>query len=141
MSRLTLLLVLACACDPSTADSGAPDDFIEPTGIDCGQVESCDNTGVSEGADADALSCILDAADACEAAYATATQTTIEGDPITTTWQVAPDGAGGCEIQVTVDMTQDAFGGGYGYSTCGSLASAPDTCPTLAGDGCETIEP
>lgn len=141
MSRLSLLFVLVCACDPSATEGDKPDTFIEPTGADCGEVETCGNTGLSESSDAEALSCILDAAAACEAAYATATQTTIEGDPITTTWQVAPDGAGGCEVQVTVDMTQDTYGGGYDFTRCETLTTEPDTCPTLTTEGCETVEP
>ena len=139
MSRFSSIpsaFLLLSACDP-VIGSDAPAGFIVPTGTSCGLVETCDAEGESDGPDVDARDCLVNAAASCEAAYATIVQYTIEGGPITATWQVAPDGAGGCEIQVTTDMTQDPYRGeDYAWSTCSTITVRDDTCPSMGSDDC-----
>lgn len=138
MRRLPLPLILstlsACLIDPEVRLPDSP--FEDPAGTDCGDVDVCSVDG-SAGLDADAQRCILDAADACDEAYARWQEISIEGDPITLTVQVRAD----CSVELTVDSTQDSFAGApYAWFTCAAL-SASDACPGLAAEECVEREP
>ena len=60
----------------------------------------------------DALECLADGG--AGGAELMVTAPTVEGDPIVTYYRALPGGG----IEVFTDMTQDAFGGGWGYDLC-----------------------
>lgn len=133
---LTLATCLFAACDllKPTVETESP--FDDLAGDDCGLLDSCSSDGSSlEDGATDGLSCILAAAEACEEAHSTWVEYSIEGDPITFTAQVRDD----CTVELTIDSTEDEYGGApFAWYTCTSLAEA-DTCPGLSTETCEEV--
>ena len=114
----SLAVLSGCVAGPATAggESG-PDAFRERA-----ELPSCGSVILGQGEEipADAAACLADAgADGAELAL---TRPTVEGDPVTEYYRVLP--SGGWEIYV--DMTRDAFGGGWWFNECPDAASIAD---------------
>jgi hypothetical protein len=85
---------------------------------------------------ADDRSCLLASFTACTPASFFNQQSTIEGDPITTSAKVQKKAQGGCELMVVVDNSKDKFGDGLvSELVCTKLAFSDDRS-YLKASGC-----
>ena len=86
----------------------------------------------------EARQCFWEAYQAGREAEFVSTRPTVEGDPFTVTLRVL----GPSRVEIFIDATRDAYGGGWHRLTCGSLAlsDSPQPIPDFVwGDGCETV--
>lgn len=107
---LATLACAGCAAGPGAPSGGpTPDSFHgrEPL-PSCGRV----TLGQGEDIPSDAATCLAQAGP--EGAEFALTRPTVEGDSVTEYYRALPEG--GWEIYV--DMTQDAYGGGWWLNTC-----------------------
>ena len=111
-------------------------------------LDSCgtEDAGQGERIDRGARACLLEAFRTGRGAELTSTETSVEGDPITSIIRVHPDGT----VEVFLDMTQDAFGSGaWERLRCTALVPVDDVNdpPNLVlpdemvfiQDGCEPV--
>ncbi|WP_127475457.1 DUF4362 domain-containing protein [Microbacterium sulfonylureivorans] len=142
---LAALLLTACATGgvaPGGGETGETTPTIAPdpgTGADtpagftdrpmlpsCGSVELHQGETIPQ----DALECLADGGPG--GAELTVTAPTVEGDPIVTYYRALPGGG----VEVFTDMTQDAYGGGWGYDFCADAAAVDEhgVCVDVATD-------
>jgi hypothetical protein len=119
-----------CGTEDEVADTGAPPEA-EPGVVDCGSYENRNEPPTSEQEEAN--QCLIEALGARRPARLAATLTTIEGDPVTHTFTVTPDG----RVELVVDARQDAYGGGYQSFLCTKLSQQAGR---LAWEGCTELE-
>ena len=114
-------LLVGCGSEAETEQPAAP--------RDCGRYELAH--GPPSVADQDRNRCLLDALDAGDAATLVVTRATIEGDPITTTYEVGD----GRSIELVVDTTEDR----YGPQSVATLRCTDlrESNGVLEGTGCE----
>lgn len=128
---LATLATVAAGCAEPTLDETVQE-YIQSNGAsfkDCGDLEitlDC-NEGAAPAAPA---KCFLDGFAACEPVRVDLTSSTVEGDPIYSTYLVVPSGKT-CHVEAFVDTRQDAFGpkeitrSSCGSATEGGTCSAP----------------
>ena len=106
---------------PTETNGDAPAAFTErPVLPSCGSVELDQGEPIPQ----EAIDCLAGAG--AGGAELIVTSPTVEGDPIVSYYRALPGGG----IEVFSDMTQDAFGGGWGYELCEDATTVAD------GGGC-----
>lgn len=143
---LATLVTLAAGCAEPTLDETVQE-YIQSNGgsfKDCGDLEI--TLDCSEGAaQAPPAKCFLDGFAACEPVRVDLTRTTVEGDPIYSTYLVVPSGKT-CHVEAFVDTRKDAFGpkeitqDSCGSATEGGTCSDPlviDECTSSCGDNAD----
>jgi hypothetical protein len=140
MKRLLVFPVLFSSATLLLAACSGEDDpvqaFIASSGqtyTSCGVIEVPATCGAPSEEQSKAISCLVQAE--CKPVRLDVRESTIEGDPIITTYLVVPK-QDGCGIEQFIDGRQDSFGDGeVTQSHCESVA-ASEECPWVAADGC-----
>lgn len=122
---LVAIALTGCGSEEAAETGGAPHG--QRAVVDCGSYENPNRPPTS--AEEEANECLIEALDARRPAKLVATLTTVEGDPIAHTFTVTEAG----RVELVVDATKDAYGGGVQYYTCTGLSQSAGR---LAWTGC-----
>lgn len=125
VALLGALALTGCGSEEAAETGGAPD--AQPDVLDCGRYENRNRPPTS--AEEEANQCLIEALDARRPAKLVATLATVEGDPIAHTFTVTEAG----RVELVVDATRDAYGGGVQSYTCTGLSQSAGR---LAWTGC-----
>lgn len=115
---IAVALLAGCVAGPGVPQAQpTPAAFLEREAL-----AACDPVTLGQGEEVptDAVACLEEAGPA--GAELAVTRPTVEGDPVTEYYRVLPSGG----WEVYIDMTRDAYGGGWWLNTCPEATSMLD---------------